>query len=224
MTDELKLSAFIQKRRFWGTTFFQVRCCNFLLDRQSELETHWICEPSLALLHSVQYKGRRSNWGTWMVEETEDAKMRQPCNIQVLVVWVVTPCNDVLGYWRFGELSCLHLQLKVEALHLEDETSVSYLITTRSQNPDHHDLNLHRRQSLKSRTDTWSPSCLHVNTVTSQHEFVSIISKWQREKRVSHGGTERPKDAAHRMTRNKAHMWNTSVSTRQVFVYNHILE
>jgi hypothetical protein len=29
--------------------------------------------------------------------------------IQVAVFWVVTPCNDVVGYQRFGEPCCLRL-------------------------------------------------------------------------------------------------------------------
>jgi len=37
--------------------------------------------------------------------------------IQVEVFWVVTPCSVVVGYQRFGGLSCLHLHftLKMEA-------------------------------------------------------------------------------------------------------------
>jgi hypothetical protein len=30
--------------------------------------------------------------------------------IQVAVFWVMTPCSDVVGYQRFGEPCCLHLQ------------------------------------------------------------------------------------------------------------------
>jgi len=30
--------------------------------------------------------------------------------IQVVIFWVVTPCNDVVGYQRFGGPCCLHLQ------------------------------------------------------------------------------------------------------------------
>jgi len=31
--------------------------------------------------------------------------------IQVVVMWVVTPCNDVVGYRRFGGPCCFHLQV-----------------------------------------------------------------------------------------------------------------
>jgi len=30
--------------------------------------------------------------------------------IELVVVWVVKPCNDVVGGQRFGEARCLHLQ------------------------------------------------------------------------------------------------------------------
>jgi len=30
--------------------------------------------------------------------------------IQVEVIWVVTPCSDMVGYERFGGPCCLHLQ------------------------------------------------------------------------------------------------------------------
>jgi len=43
--------------------------------------------------------------------------LRPPCiifpNIQVEVVWVVTPCNIVVGYQCFGGLCCFHLKDEV---------------------------------------------------------------------------------------------------------------
>jgi len=30
--------------------------------------------------------------------------------IRVQVLWVMTPCNVMVGYQQFGGLSCLHLQ------------------------------------------------------------------------------------------------------------------
>jgi hypothetical protein len=43
---------------------------------------------------------------------------------------VVTPCSDLVGYQRFGGLCCLHLQHIQEAAR-SFETLVSYHITTR---------------------------------------------------------------------------------------------
>jgi hypothetical protein len=64
---------------------------------------------------------------------------RESIKVQVDVFWVVMPCNAVLGYNA----------LKVEAA-CTSETSISY-ITTRRHNPEDLDLNLHRREGLKSR-------------------------------------------------------------------------
>jgi hypothetical protein len=47
-------------------------------------------------------------------------------------------------------ITARHHNLKMEAA-CSSETLVSYHITTRHRNPEYHDLNLHRRQYLKSR-------------------------------------------------------------------------
>jgi hypothetical protein len=62
------------------------------------------------------------------------------------------PCCDVVGYKRFGVHSCLHLQgeMKMEVTR-SFRTVISYHITTWRHNPEHLDLNLHRRQSLRSQ-------------------------------------------------------------------------
>jgi hypothetical protein len=52
-------------------------------------------------------------------------------SVQVKVLWVLTPCSDVVAYKRFGGHCCLHLQGEV----------VSYHITTRRHNPEDHDSN-----------------------------------------------------------------------------------
>jgi hypothetical protein len=61
--------------------------------------------------------------------------------IQVVVLWIVTLCSDVVGYKHFGEPCYLHLHftLKME-MEWPSETLVSY-ITTWHHNPDDHDLN-----------------------------------------------------------------------------------
>jgi len=58
-----------------------------------------------------------------------------------VVLWDVTPCRDVIGCKRFGLLYCFHLQ---------GETCLSCRITTQRQDPEHHDLNFHRPEHLKS--------------------------------------------------------------------------
>jgi hypothetical protein len=55
-----------------------------------------------------------------------DVLKEHPFVLQVQVLWVVVPCSDVVEYQRFGGVCCLHLH--------EDL-----------------DLNLHRREDLKSR-------------------------------------------------------------------------
>jgi hypothetical protein len=56
--------------------------------------------------------------------------------IQVEVLWVVPPCDVVVGYRRFGEPCYLHIQgeVKINAAWIS-ETSVSYHNITRRQNP-----------------------------------------------------------------------------------------
>jgi len=55
--------------------------------------------------------------------------------IQVDVFWIVTPCNDVVGYRRFGRTSCHN--------------------TARRHNPEDLDLNLHRREDLTHRVSDY---------------------------------------------------------------------
>jgi hypothetical protein len=43
-------------------------------------------------------------------------KVKQVRGIEVIVFWVGTPCSDVIGYLRFGEPCCLHLQGEVTSL------------------------------------------------------------------------------------------------------------
>jgi len=66
--------------------------------------------------------------------------------IQVEVLWVVPPCDVVVGYRRFGEPCYLHIQgeVKINAAWIS-ETSVSYHNITRRQNPGELDLKSHRR-------------------------------------------------------------------------------
>jgi hypothetical protein len=65
---------------------------------------------------------------------------------------VVTPRNDVVGYKRFGEACCLHVQGNCTL------DIASYHVTNRRQNPEDRDLNLHRRETFKIRQLT---RCYH---------------------------------------------------------------
>jgi hypothetical protein len=58
--------------------------------------------------------------------------------IEVEFFWLVTLCNVVLGYQRFGGPCCLHLQ--GEEVAWTSEMLVSYHITTRHYNPEELDL------------------------------------------------------------------------------------
>jgi len=72
--------------------------------------------------------------------------------IQGVVFWVLTPCSDVVGYQYFRKARCLHLQGEVNMEEeRSSETSVYYHNTTGRHNPEELDLNLHRRENLKSR-------------------------------------------------------------------------
>jgi len=53
--------------------------------------------------------------------------------IQFVVFWVVTPCNDVVGYQRFGGSCCLHL-------HPKAGSSMVLHITALRHNPQDHNL------------------------------------------------------------------------------------
>jgi len=48
--------------------------------------------------------------------------------IQVEVLWVETPCNDVVGYQRFGGQCCVHLHFTFKEAAWSSETLVSYHI------------------------------------------------------------------------------------------------
>jgi hypothetical protein len=65
----------------------------------------------------------------------------------IVVIWVVTPCDLVGGYERFGGTYCFHLQggsggytFRAIALMMEagrtSETSADFYQTTRHNNPE----------------------------------------------------------------------------------------
>jgi len=68
---------------------------------------------------------------TWSLSVTDEQKLET----QVVVFRVVTPHSDVVGYQRFGGLSCFRL-------HPKDGDSTVH-ITTRCHFPGDHDFNLH---------------------------------------------------------------------------------
>jgi len=66
--------------------------------------------------------------------------------IQVVLFWIVTPCNYVAEYRRFGGPRCLHFQGVVGGILKMDtewssETFVSYFVTTRCHKAENRDLN-----------------------------------------------------------------------------------
>jgi hypothetical protein len=68
--------------------------------------------------------------------------------VQVEVFWVVTQCSVAVGYHQFGRSYCFHLQGEVM---MEAARLASHRNTTRHHNPADLDLNLHRRESPKTR-------------------------------------------------------------------------
>jgi hypothetical protein len=51
---------------------------------------------------------------------------------QVMVLWVVTPCSDVVGYQRFGKPRCIHLQGSYRLLESHGQkTSALFLLAFR---------------------------------------------------------------------------------------------
>jgi hypothetical protein len=71
---------------------------------------------------------------------------------QVEVFWVVTPCNVVVEYQRFGGPCCPHLQGETA---WSSEVLVSYCNATQYHNPEDLDLNLHSHENLKSHINNF---------------------------------------------------------------------
>jgi len=63
----------------------------------------------------------------------------------------VAPCSVEVGYQRIDGPCCLHLQVHFT---LKKEAARSYRNTTRCHNPEDLDLNIYRRENLKS--SMWS--------------------------------------------------------------------
>jgi hypothetical protein len=55
-------------------------------------------------------------------------------DVQIMVLWVVTSCSDVVGYQRFGVPCCLHLYPE-DGDSMTLQTLVSSHITARCHNP-----------------------------------------------------------------------------------------
>jgi len=68
-----------------------------------------------------------------------------------MVLWVVMPCNYVVGYQIFGGPCCTRLrsEVKKEAAWTF-ESLVPCYITTWYHNPEDHGLNFHQCKNLKS--------------------------------------------------------------------------
>jgi hypothetical protein len=109
---------------------------------------------------------------------------------QVVVLWVVTPCRDMVRCQRLEE-PCF--TLKTEAARFS-ETMVSYRNTTQRHNPEDHDFNLHRRKNLQSRSwdllrfIDWQKSLKFKRSINVKVKISLCLTKYHVMK--THGGVE----------------------------------
>jgi len=78
-------------------------------------------------------------------------KIIKKCHSEYTVLWIVTPYGNILGYHSFGGT------LPQQEVARSFEPLVSYHISTWRHNSEVHDLNLQRRENLKSRTGPLVP-------------------------------------------------------------------
>jgi hypothetical protein len=65
----------------------------------------------------------------------------------IIILWVLIPCSDMVGYHCFGGPCCLHLQIEVKReAAWSSEMLVLYHITAWCHNPE--DLNLYEASCL----------------------------------------------------------------------------
>jgi hypothetical protein len=73
--------------------------------------------------------------------QIKDNEVFTAVKIEVEVFWIVPPCNDMVGYKRFGRPCCLHLHGEKMEAPRSVETLISYHVITRRHNSKDLDLN-----------------------------------------------------------------------------------
>jgi hypothetical protein len=100
--------------------------------------------------------------------------------MRIAVFWVVTPHSDVVGYQLFGGPCHLHMHLALKMVAAwPSETSVSYYITTRSNNTENYNFNLHPPEELKSYIAVYILYNIYILEILTAPAFTSPPSSFQ---------------------------------------------